>query len=85
MSAWMVSRVVAAGGHEIPQYDDHEWLTVYRGFLLRWTDSVLHAARFVGFDRWANSRIYDGDPPTTIEELDTLLDGLATVEDPFSW
>lgn len=77
----MASRVVAAGGTEITQYDDHEWLAVYRGFLLRWTDTALHVARFAYFDRWSNSRIYDGEPPTTIEELNALLDGLGTEDE----
>ena len=81
MSAWMVSQVVAAGGRESPEYSDHEWATEYRGFYLRWTHEALHVARVSDFDRWSNSRIYEGEPPTTIEELDTLLDGLGTQED----
>ncbi len=79
MSAWLVEQVVAAGGRNAGHPIDEErgeYLAEHRGFLLRWTWEALDIARVVGLDRWANSRLWRGETPTTIASINALLDGL---------
>ncbi len=77
----MVSQVVAAGGVDATDPAEDiagEGRADYRGFRLWWDDwgLRLHVARVDGFDRWGNSRIYEGDAPPTLGALDALLDRL---------
>ena len=85
MSEWMVSEVVRCGGREttnLGEADVGHFRAEYRGFYLWWIQDrgELHVARIDDFDRWANSRVYEGEAPTTMETLDARLDGLATAE-----
>lgn len=82
MSEYMVGEVVKAGGVETTnpgEADDGHWRAEYRGFRLWWAEwgTRLHVARVKDFDRWANSRLYGDEAPTTMEALDALLDRLA--------
>lgn len=51
----------------------------YRRFYLWWIidedrgKSRLHVAHVCDFDRWANSRVYEGPIPETMADLDRLL------------
>lgn len=77
----MCSEVVRCGGVEStnPGEDDAGvFRNVYRGFYLFWDQNrgILHVARVADFDRWANSRVYRGESPTTMEALDALLSDL---------
>lgn len=72
----MLSEIEKHGGRSICD-DDGDYRAEYRGFYLMFTYEHLHVARVDDWDRWANSRIAMIDVPTTIEELDALLDTLA--------
>ena len=79
--ARMVREVVALGGADTGrcgEYDDGHFRADYRGYHLWWIDdkAVLNVGRIGDFDRWANSRVYEGDVPATMDALDRLLDGL---------
>jgi len=81
MSGWMVSEIVAQGGLDLSDPDEEDlghYRTQYRGYYLWFiqNDNKLNAAWVDDFDRWANSRVYEGPAPTTREELNTLLDHL---------
>lgn len=86
MSGWMVAQVVASGGVDTTHPTEDiagEGRADYRGFRLWWDDWGLRlsVARVEGFDRWANSRLWLGDAPPTIEALDALLGRLAPTEE----
>ena len=82
MSSWMISEIVRVGGVDTthPDVDDccGHYRASYRGYYLWFiqNDNKLNVAWADGFDRWANSLIYQGDAPTTLEQLDVLLDSL---------
>lgn len=77
----MCSEVVRCGGVESTNPGEADvgcFRNVYRGFYLWWDQNggILHVARVADFDRWANSRVYHGESPTTMEALDSLLSDL---------
>jgi N-acyl-D-aspartate/D-glutamate deacylase len=82
MSAWMLQQVVERGGVDTTApYEDCDYgsfRATYRGYYLWWISwkNKLNIAWANDFDRWANSRVYEGESPTTIEGLDALLDTL---------
>lgn len=89
MSSWMISEIVRAGGIDTthPDVDARcgHYRASYRGYYLWFiqNSNKLNAAWANDFDRWANSRVYEGDAPTTLEALDELLDGLDAMKKAF--
>lgn len=80
MSDWVHEGLVAAGARSryVP-YDERTggWGVEFRGFYLDWGWDYAMVARARDFDRWANSRIWAGEPWTTPEEA---LARLAEIE-----
>ena len=82
----MIHEIVAHGGTDTtgPDEDRHgHFRASYRGYHLWFVenDAKLHVARQDDFDRWANSRVYEGEAPCTIDDLDAVLDGLDRLHD----
>lgn len=75
MSSWMLSEIVRCGGREVLD-DDGDQRAEYRGMLLQFSWDLLRVARAQGFDRWANSTVWEGEAPTTMDALDAVLDAV---------
>jgi hypothetical protein len=76
MSGWMISEIVRAGGVDttFPGEDlQGHFRATYQGYFIWMTWEKINVARADDFDRWANSRVYEGPAPNSLERLDQIL------------
>ncbi len=80
MSAWMLQQVVERGGSSISAPLEEEpygyFRATYRWYYLWWVswENKLNVAPVGDLDRWSNSRVYEGESPATVEEIDAIID-----------